>query len=244
MPRHDGRQPGDLRPLTISPGYLKNADGSALIACGDTQVLCTASVEDRRPAWLSGRPGGWVTAEYSLLPGATRPRSQREVSRGKVGGRTHEIQRLIGRSMRMAVDLELLGERTVWLDCDVLQADGGTRTAAITGAYVALVLAVRRLRAAGTLDRDPILRRVAAVSVGVVNGEPVLDLDYPEDSSAEVDMNIVMDDAGAFIEIQGTAEGRPYPREHLDGMLALAQQGIGRLLEAQRGALTGAVAQA
>lgn len=237
MKRHDGRGPSDLRPLIITPGYLKNAQGSALVECGDTRVLCTASSEERRPSFLLGTPGGWITAEYALLPGATRPRSPREASRGKLSGRTHEIQRLIGRSLRMAVDLEKLGERTIWLDCDVLQADGGTRTAAITGAWVALVLALRRLADERTLPSLPHVRQVAAVSVGVLAGEPVLDLDYQEDSSAEVDMNVVMDDAGRYIEVQGTAEAVPYSREHLGRMLDLASEGVRQFMEAQRRAI-------
>ena len=237
MARHDGRGPGDLRPVVITPGYLKNAEGSALVECGDTRVLCTASSEDRRPAFLLGTPGGWVTAEYALLPGATRPRSPREVSKGRQSGRTHEIQRLVGRSLRMAVDLEQLGERTIWLDCDVLQADGGTRTAAITGAWVALTIALRRMVEDGRLETNPSVRQVAAVSVGVVDGEPVLDLDYQEDSAAAVDMNVVMDDEGHYIEVQGTAEGMPYSHEHLGRMLELAGQGVRRLMEAQRRAV-------
>ena len=237
MTRHDGRRADELRPVTITPNFLKSADGSALIACGDTRVLCAASCEDRRPRWMQGQTGGWITAEYSLLPGSTSPRSPREVSRGKVSGRTAEIQRLIGRSLRMTADRTRIGERTFWLDCDVLQADGGTRTAAVTGAYVALVLALRRGVADGRLAELPLIRQVAAVSVGVVDGEPVVDLDYREDSTAAVDMNVVMDDAGQFIEVQGTAEGVPYARRHLDRMLDLASLGIARLLEAQRQAL-------
>ena len=237
MPRHDGRRPDEIRPVAITPNFLKSADGSALITCGDTRVLCAASCEDRRPRWMQGRAGGWVTAEYSLLPGSTSPRSPREVARGKVSGRTAEIQRLIGRALRMSVDRSRIGERTIWLDCDVLQADGGTRTAAVTGAYVALALALRRSVANGDLKELPLIRQVAAVSVGVVDGEPVCDLDYPEDSTAEVDTNVVMDDAGRFIEVQGTAEGTPYPRRHHDRMLDLAAEGIARLLEAQRLAL-------
>jgi ribonuclease PH len=237
MARHDGRGSADLRPIVITPGYLKNAEGSALIECGDTRVLCTASSEDRRPGFLLGTSSGWVTAEYALLPGATRPRSPREASQGRLSGRTHEIQRLIGRCLRMAVDLERLGERTLWLDCDVLQADGGTRTAAITGAWVALSLALRRMVEDGRLSADPVIRQVAAVSVGVVAGEPVLDLDYQEDSGAAVDMNVVMDDRGGYIELQGTAEASPYSSDHLAKMLALAGDGIRRLMEAQRRAL-------
>ncbi len=236
--RPDGRQPGDLRPVTIVPGFLKNADGSALIEWGDTRVLCTASLEERQPAFLNGTSRGWVTAEYALLPGATSPRAQREVSRGRVGGRTAEIQRLIGRSLRTAVDLDALGPRTVWLDCDVLQADGGTRTASVTGAWVALALALRKLTLAdGAAGSAALRRQVAAVSAGVLGPAVLLDLVYAEDSAADVDVNIVMDDAGRFIEIQGTAERAAFDRGQLDEMLRLATAGIATLLAAQKSAL-------
>ncbi|MDE3228373.1 MAG: ribonuclease PH [Chloroflexota bacterium] len=234
MPRADGRANDQLRPVTITVDYIKHAEGSALIEFGDTRVLCVASIEDRVPAFLEGRGQGWVTAEYAMLPRAGNTRSQRESVAGKVGGRTHEIQRLIGRSLRAALDLRALGERTITLDCDVLQADGGTRTAAITGAWVALKRATARLKADGKLRVDPVKLAVAAVSVGVVKGEALLDLNYGEDSHAEVDANVVMTDAGDFIEVQGTAEGKPFSRARLDELLALAERGIRELQEAQR----------
>ena len=211
-----------------------------LISCGGTKVLCTASVEDRVPPWLRGKGQGWVTAEYGMLPRATGTRNMREATRGKQGGRTLEIQRLIGRSLRSVIDLEALGERTVTLDCDVLQADGGTRTASITGAYVALVDAMDSVFDAGKLKRNPIHGRVAAVSVGMLGADAVLDLDYAEDSTADTDLNVVMNEAGGFIEIQGTAEGHAFRRDELDAMLALAEKGIGELIEAQDAALNGA----
>ena len=207
-----------------------------LISCGETRVLCTASVEDRVPPWLRGKGQGWVTAEYGMLPRATGTRNMREATRGKQGGRTLEIQRLIGRSLRAVVDLAALGERTVTLDCDVLQADGGTRTASITGAYVALVDAVRKMRERG-LKKDPLHGQVAAVSVGIVGSEPVLDLDYAEDSTADTDLNVVMNDGGGFIEVQGTAEGHAFHRDEMDRMLDLAEAGIRELMAAQTAAL-------
>jgi len=209
-----------------------------LIAFGDTRVLCTASVEDRVPPFLRGKGEGWVTAEYGMLPRATKERTQREAARGGQGGRTMEIQRLIGRSLRACVDRAALGERTITLDCDVLQADGGTRTAAITGAYVALVDAVSALTKRGALKKNPVLGAVAAISVGVYRGVPVLDLDYPEDSDCDTDMNVVMNDGGGFIELQGTAEGHAFRRDELDALLGLAQKGISELLHFQREALT------
>ncbi len=228
--------------MTITRGYTRHAEGSVLVAFGETRVLCTASVENRVPGFLRGKGEGWVTAEYGMLPRATHTRSDREASRGKQGGRTLEIQRLIGRALRACVDRGALGERTITLDCDVLQADGGTRTAAITGAYVALVDAVRWLQKQkspplNSNGRDPIFGAVAAVSVGIYRGVPVLDLDYAEDSDCDTDMNVVMNDGGGFIELQGTAEGHAFRRDELNGLLTLAEQGIGELLAAQREAL-------
>ena len=235
--RPSGRAPDALRVVTIERGYTKHAEGSVLIGMGDTRVLCTASVEERIPPWLRGKGEGWVTAEYGMLPRATSDRTQREAARGGQGGRTMEIQRLIGRSLRACVDRVALGERVITMDCDVLQADGGTRTASITGAYVALVDAVNALMQRGLLQRNPIHGAVAAVSVGVYQGVPVLDLDYAEDSRCDTDMNVVMNDGGGFIELQGTAEGHAFRREELDALLTLAQKGIGELIEAQRIAL-------
>jgi len=235
--RPSGRAPDALRVVTIERGYTKHAEGSVLIGMGDTRVLCTASVEERIPPWLRGKGEGWVTAEYGMLPRATSDRTQREAARGGQGGRTMEIQRLIGRSLRACVDRVALGERVITMDCDVLQADGGTRTASITGAYVALVDAVNALMQRGLLKRNPIHGAVAAVSVGVYQGVPVLDLDYAEDSRCDTDMNVVMNDGGGFIELQGTAEGHAFRREELDALMTLAQKGIGELIEAQRIAL-------
>jgi len=235
--RRDGRRPDELRPVSFEPGYTQHAEGSVLVAFGGTRVLCTASVETRVPPWLKGRGSGWITAEYGMLPRSTHTRSPREAARGKQGGRTLEIQRLIGRSLRAVVDLQALGERTVTLDCDVLQADGGTRTASITGGYVALRLAVGRLIRKRELRTDPIHGQIAAVSVGIVAGTPVLDLDYSEDSDAETDMNVVMNEAGGFVEVQGTAEGHAFQRGELEQMLDLASAGIGELLAAQQTAL-------
>jgi ribonuclease PH len=233
--RRDGRPTSALRSVVITPGAAPYAEGSALIACGDTRILCAASVEESLPPWLRGQGRGWVTAEYSLLPRATLSRNRRE--RSGAGGRTQEIQRLIGRSLRAAVDLAALGERQIIVDCDVLQADGGTRTAAITGGYVALALACAGLVAQGRLPRSPLVRAVAAISVGVVGEELLLDLDYSEDSTAAMDCNIVMTDAGALVELQATAEGEPVPPAHLTAMIELAAAGIGQLLVAQRQAL-------
>ncbi len=235
MNRSAGRTPDQLRPISIQRHFTKHAEGSVLVAYGDTQVLCTASVEDRGPAWK--KDGGWVTAEYGMLPRATHTRGRREAAQGKQSGRTQEIQRLIGRSLRSVVNLDAITGLTITLDCDVLQADGGTRTASITGAYVALVDAVSALKKKGRIKTDPLHGQVAAVSVGIFEGTPVLDLDYAEDSSCETDMNVVMNGAGGFIEVQGTAEGHAFSREELDAMLALAQKGIGELLAAQRAAL-------
>jgi ribonuclease PH len=235
--RPSGRQPDELRTVTITRGFTRHAEGSVLVSFGDTRVLCTASVENRVPAFLRGKGEGWVTAEYGMLPRATNTRNDREASRGKQGGRTLEIQRLIGRALRACVDRGALGERTITLDCDVLQADGGTRTAAITGAYVALVDAMRWLRARREITKDPIFGAVAAISVGVYRGMPVLDLDYAEDSACDTDMNVVMNDGGGFIELQGTAEGHAFRRDELDALLVLAGSGIAQLLDAQRDAL-------
>jgi ribonuclease PH len=232
MNRTDGRRPDELRPLSLEPNWLEQPHGSVLYTQGKTKLLCTTSIEDGVPRWLMGRGRGWMTAEYSLLPASTGERTQREASRGKQGGRTVEIQRLIGRALRSITDFEALGERTLWLDCDVLQADGGTRCAAICGAYVAASLALDRLGLSKAL-RDS----VAAVSVGVVQGEPLLDLDYSEDSSAEVDMNVVMTGGGRLVEVQATAEQEPFTRDRLDELLELASLGIERIAEAQEEAV-------
>jgi ribonuclease PH len=236
LARVDGRAFDALRPVTIETNPLRYAEGSALISVGNTRVLCAATIEEKVPPWLRNQGRGWVTAEYSMLPRATQERNAREAARGKIGGRTHEIQRLIGRALRAVTDLKLLGERSVIVDCDVLQADGGTRTAAITGAYVALALALRRDFTPGT-PKWPLAQAIAAVSVGYVDGVAHLDLQYTEDSRAEVDMNVAMTDAGAFVEVQGTAEARPFDRSQLDAMLGLAERGIGELLAKQRAAL-------
>ena len=231
--RPSGRAPDELRTVQFIPNYTKYAAGSVLAEFGGTRVLCTASVENRVPPWMRGNGRGWVTGEYGMLPGSTHTRSAREAARGKQSGRTQEIQRLIGRSLRAATDLEALGERTVTLDCDVLQADGGTRTAAISGAYVALVLAVHDLNTRKEIKKNPVHGHIAAVSVGIYQGTPVLDLDYDEDSAAETDMNVVMNDAGRFIEVQGTAEGHAFSREEFDAMVELAGKGIGEIIEKQ-----------
>lgn len=236
-PRADGRAPDELRPVTIQPHFLPNAEGSVLISVGETRVICAASLEDRVPPWMRGRGKGWVTAEYSMLPRATVERTQREASKGRIGGRTHEIQRLIGRALRATVDMAKLGERMITVDCDVIGADGGTRTASITGAWVALALALRTIADHMDPTRWPLTGQIAAVSVGIVGGVPVLDLPYAEDSRAEVDMNVAMTAAGRFVEVQGTAEGEPFDRPTLDRMLDLAEGGIRRLFDAQRDAL-------
>jgi ribonuclease PH len=239
-PRHDGRAPDELRPIAITPGFVRSATGSALIEAGGTRVICTASVEDEVPRWMAGRGRGWATAEYGMLPASTGERKRRDVSKGRPDGRTVEIQRLIGRSLRGVIDFKALGERTVWIDCDVLEADGGTRCAAITGGYVALELALRKVIAQGGLDRLPLNGSVAAVSCGVVEGRALLDLDYPEDSSAEVDANVVMTGDGGLVEVQATAERTPLSRASLDELLALAADGIDRLRSAQEAAVAGA----
>lgn len=235
--RPSKRQPDELRPITIERNVNKYAEGSALIQCGDTRVLCTASVDEKLPPFLRGKNQGWVTAEYAMLPRATHERSIRESARGKQNGRTVEIQRLIGRALRAVVDLEALGERVITIDCDVLQADGGTRTAAISGSFVALAEAVRTLIRQGRLKSNPLHGQLAAVSVGIYRGTPILDLDYAEDSDAETDMNVVMNDAGGLIEVQGTAEGHAFRREELDAMLDLAGKGIRSIMHIQQQAL-------
>ena len=240
--RSFGRSPGDLRPLAITPDFVASADGSVLIAEGGTRVICTASVEESVPRWMAGRGTGWVTAEYGMLPASTGERKRRDVSRGRLDGRSVEIQRLIGRSLRGVIDFEALGERTIYVDCDVLQADGGTRCASITGGYVALALAAQRLIAEGKLERTPLSGTVAAVSAGVVEGVPLLDLDYAEDSTAEVDANVVMTGEGGLVEVQATAEKTPLSRAHLDDLLALAAAGIAELRAAQQVAIDGAIA--
>ena len=235
--RTDGRRPEDLRDVRITPNFMPYAEGSALIEMGGTRVICTATLDERVPPFRRNTGQGWLTAEYAMLPRATQQRTQRETGRGGPSGRTHEIQRLIGRSLRAVADLSLLGERTITLDCDVLQADGGTRTASITGAYVAFVLACRRLQSAGKITRLPLKGEVAAVSVGIVGTTPLLDLKYDEDSAAAVDMNVVCTGDGRFIELQGTAEGEPFTRAEMEALLALASGGIEKLFAAQRAAL-------
>lgn len=235
--RPSGRQPDDLRQVSITCGYTKHAEGSVLIEYGDTRVICNASMEKRVPRFLKGTGSGWITAEYGMLPRSTNERMGREAARGRQGGRTLEIQRLIGRSLRAAVDLKALGEHTVTIDCDVIQADGGTRTASITGGFVALSLAVEHLRTTKKITGNPIHGQIASVSVGIYKGVPVLDLDYQEDSDAETDMNVVMNDAGAYIEVQGTAEGHAFRKDELEVMLSLASKGIDELQEKQRTAL-------
>jgi len=236
--RPSGRQADQLREVRIERAFTRHAEGSVLVSFGETRVLCTASVENRVPCFLRGKGEGWVTAEYGMLPRSTHTRNDREAARGKQGGRTLEIQRLIGRTLRACIDRGALGERTITLDCDVLQADGGTRTAAITGAYVALVDAVNFLLKRGDIKRNPIFGAVAAVSVGVYRGTPVLDLDYAEDSDCDTDMNVVMNDGGGFIELQGTAEGHAFRRDELDALLGLAEKGVAELLAAQQAALS------
>jgi ribonuclease PH len=232
--RPDGRANDQLRPIVITPGYNKHAEGSALIEVGDTRVICTVSVEERVPPFLKGKGSGWVTSEYGMLPRATTERTQREAAKGHPSGRTHEIQRLIGRSLRSVIDLKVLGERTLWVDCDVIQADGGTRTASITGAFVALAEALKRLKKQSVLAELPIVDFVAATSVGKVGGDVRLDLAYAEDSNAQVDMNVVKTGQGRFVEVQGTAEDRPFEHADLDALLAMADKGIRELIDMQR----------
>jgi ribonuclease PH len=240
--RSDGRRPDQLRPVVITPEFIVHPEGSVLIECGATRIVCSASLEDRVPPFIRGTGSGWVTSEYGMLPRSTSTRMIRESSKGRPSGRTQEIQRIIGRALRSVIDLKALGERTFWLDCDVIQADGGTRTASVTGAFVALALAVQKLLDKGTLTASPLLDFVAAVSVGVVKGEVYLDLAYEEDSTAEVDMNVVMSGGGSFVEIQGTAEAEPFDRTQLNRMLDLAAVGISSLIDRQKeviGARTG-----
>ncbi len=239
MNRPSGRSNDQLREVTITRNFTCHAEGSVLVTFGNTKVICTASVEAGVPRFLRGQGQGWITAEYGMLPRSTGSRMGREAARGKQGGRTVEIQRLIGRSLRAAVDLTALGENSITIDCDVIQADGGTRTASITGACVALADAIRYMNAEGMIEGNPLKQMTAAVSVGVYEGEAVLDLDYPEDSNAETDMNVIMTEAGGFIEVQGTAEGEPYSRAELDSMLALAEKGIYELIDLQKSALAG-----
>jgi ribonuclease PH len=241
--RSYGRAASELRPVEIEPGFMRTATGSALISAGETRVICTASAEESVPRWMKGRGTGWVTSEYGMLPASTGQRKQRDATRGRQDGRTVEIQRLIGRSLRGVVDFKALGERTIYLDCDVLQADGGTRCASITGAYVALALACARLLEQGLLERSPLSGSVAAVSCGMVGGVALLDLDYSEDSTAEVDANVVMTGDGGLIEVQATAERTPLSRAHLDELLALAEAGIERLQDAQQRAIAGVSGQ-
>ncbi len=236
--RPSGRANDELRQISIERHYTAHAEGSVLISCGNTKVLCNASVEERIPRFLKGKGQGWITAEYGMLPRSTNSRMGREAARGKQSGRTQEIQRLIGRSLRAAVDLSKLGEHSITLDCDVIQADGGTRTASITGAYVALADAINHMLAGNMIKENPIERQIASVSVGIFEGMPVLDLDYPEDSTAETDMNVIMDVNGNFIEVQGTAEGAPFSAEEMNAMVSLASKGIGELIEKQTAALT------
>ncbi len=236
--RPSGRATDELRQITIERNYTAHAEGSVLISCGNTKVLCNATVEERIPRFLKGKGQGWITAEYGMLPRSTNSRMGREAARGKQSGRTQEIQRLIGRSLRAAVDLTKLGEHSITLDCDVIQADGGTRTASITGAYVALADAINHMLANKLIKENPIERQIASVSVGVYEGTPVLDLDYPEDSTAETDMNVIMDINGNFIEVQGTAEGAPFTPDEMSAMIALAGKGIGELIEKQTAALS------
>ncbi|MGA3083824.1 MAG: ribonuclease PH [Thermodesulfobacteriota bacterium] len=231
--RMNGRKPDELRPVRIIRNFIKHAEGSVLIQLGETRVICTATLEDKVPPFLRNQGRGWITAEYAMLPRSTKTRSTRESTQGRVGGRTHEIQRLIGRSLRAVMDLSLIGERTFWIDCDVIQADGGTRTASITGAYVALVDAVECLRKEVSIPRHPIIDSVAAISIGVVDGQTFLDLNYEEDSKAEVDCNFVMTGRGRFIEIQGTAEGQPFSKESFEKMMVMAAQGIDKLTAIQ-----------
>lgn len=241
MSRPGDRLNDQMRPVQIIPGFLKHPDGSVLIETGDTRVLCSAMVEERVPPFLKNSGNGWVTAEYSLLPASTETRSPREAAKGKISGRTSEIQRLIGRSLRAVVDMEKLGERTVWIDCDVIQADGGTRTASVTGSFVALGLALKKLKDRGVIESIPLKDYVAAISVGIVEGTPVLDLEYVEDSNADVDMNVIMTGSGEFVEIQGTGEKSVFSRQDLDVLLTLAQKGIQELITLQKSIIEGLI---
>ncbi|MGS0763929.1 ribonuclease PH [Syntrophomonas curvata] len=241
MSRPGDRLNDQMRPVQIIPGFLKHPDGSVLIETGDTRVLCSAMVEERVPPFLKNSGNGWVTAEYSLLPASTETRSPREAAKGKISGRTSEIQRLIGRSLRAVVDMEKLGERTVWIDCDVIQADGGTRTASVTGSFVALGLALKKLKDRGVIESIPLKDYVAAISVGIVEGTPVLDLEYVEDSNADVDMNVIMTGSGEFVEIQGTGEKSVFSRQDLDVLLTLARKGIQELITLQKSIIEGLI---
>jgi len=234
MKRPSGRRANELRRVRISKGYIQYAEGSCLVEFGNTKVITTASVEDTVPSFLRGKGEGWVTAEYSMIPRSCKTRVARDSSKGKTGGRTHEIQRLIGRSLRSVCDMKKIGERTIWLDCDVIQADGGTRCASITGSYVALILALQELKRQKKITEIPVSDNVAAVSVGIKDGTPILDLDYDEDSTAEVDMNIVMTGSGKFIEVQGTAERRPFSKDDMDELISLAKKGIGEIVALQK----------
>ena len=242
MQRSDNRRPDELRPLILRRRFTKYAEGSVLVELGDTRVVCTASIEERVPPWLRGSRQGWLTAEYGMLPRATQERSPRDASTGTIGGRVHEIQRLIGRSLRAVVDLERLGERTLWVDCDVIQADGGTRTASITGAFVAVIEALTLLKQTGAIPKLPVREFLAATSVGIIDGVPVLDLTYAEDSRARVDMNIVMTESGKFVEIQGTGEGAAFTKAEASALIALAERGIVTLIAKQREALSDVLA--
>jgi ribonuclease PH len=242
-PRIDGRASHEMRPVIITPNFNKHAEGSVLIEVGDTRVICTASVQEKVPPFLYRSGKGWITAEYGMLPRATTDRVEREAAKGKQGGRTMEIQRLIGRSLRAGVNTELMGERTIWIDCDVIQADGGTRTASITGAYVAMVTALSRLYVDGNMQSWPIVDFLAAISVGILGGMPILDLNYAEDSKAGVDMNVVATEKGRFVELQGTAEGATFSEEEMQAMIALAKSGIGQLVAKQREVLAPVLAR-
>lgn len=241
MIRQDGRKDNELRKVKITKDYIKYAEGSCLVEFGNTRVITTASVEETVPPFLKGKKKGWVTAEYSMIPRSCKSRVPREASKGKLGGRTHEIQRLIGRSMRTVVNMDKLGERTIWIDCDVIQADGGTRCASITGSFISLVLALAKLKKDGVIAEVPVSDYVAAVSVGMLDGKPALDLDYEEDSNAEVDMNIIMTGDGRFIEVQGTAEKEPFTKNEMEKLLALAREGVEELITVQRKALKGLI---
>ena len=237
MQRIDGRNEQELRPVKITRNFIKHAEGSVLIEVGETKVICTATIEEKVPPFVKGTGKGWITAEYSMLPRSTKSRNIREAARGKIGGRTHEIQRLVGRALRSIVDMEALGERTIWVDCDVIQADGGTRTASITGAFVAMVDAMAKLVANGLIAKIPLTDYLAATSVGKIDGKILLDLNYAEDSRAQVDMNLVMTGNGKFVEVQGTAEDQPFSRQELDGLLAFAEKGIQTLIQIQKDTL-------
>ncbi|MBU0881782.1 MAG: ribonuclease PH [Candidatus Omnitrophica bacterium] len=241
MTRQDGRRDNELRKIKITKDYIKYAEGSCLVEFGNTKVITTASVEETVPSFLKGKKKGWVTAEYSMIPRSCKSRVPREASKGKLGGRTHEIQRLIGRSMRTVVNMDKLGERTIWIDCDVIQADGGTRCASVTGSFISLVLALAKLNKDGIISEVPVSDYVAAVSVGMLGGKPALDLDYEEDSNAEVDMNIIMTGDGRFIEVQGTAEREPFTKNDMEKLLALAQGGVEELISIQKNALKGLI---